>query len=550
MPSKLPRLIVRDASGSEREVEIAKTPFKMGRQSDNDLVLLDNRISRHHASILRGDDGYLIEDAGSRHGTLVNGERVSSCSLNSGDQINLGVADAYQIFFITEQAALPMLLAEIGKVAESPAPQLQHLGLLLQMAQMLNRAAALDEVLTALVDSAVQLADAERGLLFLCDDAGELHLRLARGRSGVHLASTLTDYSHQVVERVAKTRREEVTLEEEMTGRAANETGVVRGGGRGVVALPLQKLPMMEMSGDTIQQTVPELLGILYLDSRTRATALTGLDRQVLLTLALEGATVIENARVFRLTREQERMRHDLSQARHIQQGLLPRELPRSDYFEIRALSIPSQMVGGDYYVVVRLPGGRYGFTVADVSGKGLPAAVLAATLQGAFGAVAAGDPDPCELFHRVNDFLCERTPPEMFATIFYGVLDPSGNFSFVNAGQATPLVVRNNGAVSRLDSSNFPLGFFSGISFESSSTQLEPGEHVLIFSDGITEAMDSDHELFGETRLKAVLEGCASLDSQKMCDKVVAAIKEFVGGAPQADDLTLVVLRFGPPTG
>ena len=173
---------------------------------------------------------------------------------------------------------------------------------------------------------------------------------------------------------------------------------------------------------------------------------------------------------------------------------------------------------------------------------------MLAATVQGAFGAVAAGDPDPADLFRRVNDFLCERTPPEMFATIFYGVLDPGGNFAFVNAGQATPLVVRNNGEVSRLDSSNFPLGFFTGITFEASSTKLAPGEHLLIFSDGITEAMDSDHELFGETRLKAVLEGCAGLDSQKMCDKVVAAIKEFVGGAPQADDLTLVVLRFGPP--
>lgn len=548
MQARLPRLVVRDASGTEREVEIAKTPFTLGRQSDNDLVLLDNRISRHHATILRGPEGYQIEDAGSRHGTLVNGERVSTVVLNSGDQINLGVADAYQLFFITEQAALPMLLAEIGKVAESPAPQLQHLGLLLQMAQMLNRAAALEEVLTAVVDSAVQLADAERGLLFLSDDGGQLQLRLARGRGGLHLAPTLTDYSRQVVDRVAKTRREEVTLEEEMTGRAANETGVVRGGGRGVVALPLQKLPMMEMSGDTIQQTVPELLGILYMDSRARATALTGLDRQVLLTLALEGATVIENARVFRLTREQERMRHDLSQARHIQQGLLPRELPKGEYFEIRALSIPSQTVGGDYYDVVRLPGGRFGFTVADVSGKGLPAAVLAATVQGAFGAVAAGDPDPADLFRRVNDFLCERTPPEMFATIFYGVLDPGGNFAFVNAGQATPLVVRNDGTVSRLDSSNFPLGFFTGITFDASATTLAPGEHVLIFSDGVTEAMDSDHELFGETRLKAVLEGCAHLGSQMMCDKVVAAIKEFVGGAPQADDLTLVVLRFGPP--
>jgi len=547
MPASVPRIIVRDASGNEREVEIAHTPFTLGRQSDNDLVLLDNRISRRHASILKDGHDYLLQDAGSRHGTFVNGERVTSYTLRSGDQISLGVADAYQIFFLTEQAALPKLLAEIGKAGESPLPQLQHLGLLLQMAEMLNRAPALEEVLTALVDSAIQLGDAERGLLFLRDDAKQLQLRLARGRGGVHLPPALSDYSHEVVDRVVKTGREEVTLQEEKTGLAANETGIIRQGLRGVVAIPLQKLPMMEMGGETIIQAAPELLGVLYLDSRAHATALTGLDRQVLLTLAVEGATVIENARMFRLTREQERMRHELSVARNIQQSLLPRQLPRSDFFELRALSIPCQTVGGDYYDVVPLPGNRHGFTVADVSGKGLPAAMMAASLQGAFGAVAAGDPELPELFRRVNEFLVERTPPEMYATMFYGVLGPQGDFSFVNGGHATPLILRANGEVKRLDFSNYPLGFFKGIKFEAVQERLEPGDHVLIFSDGVTEAQDAHHELFGEGRLQSLLESCGGLPTQVVCDNVVAAIREFVGGAPQADDLTLLVLRYGP---
>jgi sigma-B regulation protein RsbU (phosphoserine phosphatase) len=549
MAGTLPQLVVREATGTEREVEITHTPFTLGRQSDNDLVLLDNRISRRHARILRDVHGYLLEDVESRHGTFLNGERITSCALSSGDQISLGVSDAYQIFFATEQAVLPKLLAEIGKVKESPVPQLQHLGLLLQMAQMLNRAAALEEVLSTLVDSGVQLADAERGLLFLRDEGGELRLRLARGRGGVHLAPTLTDYSREVLERVAKTGREEVTLEEEATGRAPYETGIIRGAVRGVVALPLQKLPMMEMGSETMHQTAPELLGVLYLDNRARPTALTGLDRQVLQTLAFEGATIIENARLFRLARDQERMRHQLALARNIQQGLLPRELPKSDYFELRALSVPCQTVGGDYYDVVRLPRDRFGFTVADVSGKGLPAAILAATLQGAFVAVATGDPDPGDLFRRVNDFLCERTPPEMFATIFYGVLDQYGEFTFVNGGHAAPLVVRNSGVVGRLDSANFPLGLFSGATFASDHVQLEYGEHVLIFSDGVTEAQNADDELFGETRLKALLEECAGQSTQVICDKVVAAVRDFVGAAPQADDLTLAVLRFGPPS-
>jgi serine phosphatase RsbU (regulator of sigma subunit) len=547
MPTALPRLVVRESSGSEREVEIARTPFTLGRQSDNDLVLLDNRISRRHASVVLDDEGYVLQDEGSRHGTFVNGERVTnSHKLQSGDQIGLGVADVYQIFFLTDRATLPKLLEEIGRVGTGPAPQLQHLGLLLKMAEMLNRAPVLEEVLTALVDSAVQLSDAERGLLFLLDDGGKLTLRLARGRGGTHLPSGLTDYSQKIVDRVVQSRREEVTLEEELTGISANETGIIRQGLRGVVALPLQKMPMMEMASETIIQAAPELLGVLYLDSRARPTSLTGLDRQVLMTLAMEGATIIENARVFRLTREQERMRHDLGTARNIQQSLLPRQLPKSDYFELRALSIPCQTVGGDYYDVIKLPEERFGLTVADVSGKGLPAAMMAASMQGAFGAVAAGDPGLPDLFRRVNEFLCERTPPEMFATMFYGVVNREGDFTYVNAGHATPLVVRQDGKVDKLEESNFPLGFFPKVKYGSNQVKLHQGDHVLVFSDGVTEAQDSAHDMFGEERLEKLLEGRSFASSEVVCDAVVEAIREFVGAAPQADDMTLLVLRYG----
>ncbi len=546
MPESAPRLVVRDASGNEREVQISRTPFTLGRQGDNDLVLLDSRISRHHARIVLDPHGYVLEDTGSRHGTFINSEPVASCPLKTGDHISLGVTDSYQLTFVSEQVVLPRLLEQFGKAVESPAPQLQHLGLLLQMAQILHRAPALEEVLTMLVDSAIQLTDAERGLLFLVDDSGELKLRLARSRGGTYLGTPVKDYSHKVIERVMKSGREDVVLEEEMSGRAAHDTAIVQGGVRGVVAVPLQKHPMMEMTGETILQTVPEILGVLYLDSRSRATSLTGLDRQVLQTFAVEGATVIENARLFRLMREQERTQHDLSLARNIQQGLLPKQLPQSEFFQFQAITMPSQTVGGDYYDVLRLPGDRFGINVADVSGKGLPAAMLAAMLQGAFAAVAAGDPDLKDLFVRVNGFLCERTSPEMFATIFYGVLDRSGRFNYVNAGHAAPLVVRTDGVVERLDSSNFPLGFFPDAAFAVESVTLGRGDKVLVFSDGVTEAQNLAAELFGEARLKAFLEGCGGNSAQELCAKVVAAVQDFVGTAPQADDLTLTVLRFG----
>jgi sigma-B regulation protein RsbU (phosphoserine phosphatase) len=272
----------------------------------------------------------------------------------------------------------------------------------------------------------------------------------------------------------------------------------------------------------------------------------TGLDRQVLQTLAVEGATVIENARLLRIAREQERIQHEISLARNIQQGLLPRRFPACDYFQVCATTMPMEHVGGDYYDMVHLPDERYGFIVADVSGKGLPAAMLATNLQGAFATVAAGDPDLALLFQRVNDFLCERTPSEMFATILYGVLDRSGGFQFVNAGHIPPLVIRASGGVVRLDSLNFPVGLFPGTKFDVASAQLQQGDVLLICSDGVTEAHAVDDDMFGESRLRKCLESCSGLTAEEISHRVVSAVHEFVGNSPQADDLTLTVVRYG----
>jgi serine phosphatase RsbU (regulator of sigma subunit) len=415
------------------------------------------------------------------------------------------------------------------------------------MAQMMHRAPALEEVLMALVDSALQLTNAERGLLFLLEEDGVLHLRLALGAGGVYLGREVTDYSRTVVERVAASGQEEVILEDQMTGRTAQETRIARAEVRGIVAVPLQKLPVSEARGETIQIIAPELLGVLYLDTRSHPTAVTGLDRQVLQTLAVEGATVIENARLLRIAQDQERIQHEMFLARNIQQGLLPRRFPQSDYFQVHATTMPMEQVGGDYYDMVYLPDERYGFIVADVSGKGLPAAMLATNLQGAFAGVAAGDPDLSLLFRRVNEFLCERTPPEMFATILYGVLDRLGRFQFVNAGHVPPLLIRAGGGLETLTPSNFPVGLFPSTTFEVSSAQLQRGDVLLICSDGVTEAHALDEELFGEARLQNALQGCSGMTVDEISHHVVGAVHDFVGNSPQTDDITLAVVRFGP---
>jgi phosphoserine phosphatase RsbU/P len=547
MAQKNPRLIVSESSGGMREVEIAKPEFTIGRQSDNDLVLFESRVSRRHARIVKTPQGYVLEDTGSRHGTYVNGAQVTSCLLKSGDQINLGIAETYALSFLMRETELPGLLEKLEQATNSPAPQLEHLNLLLQMAQTLYRSPKLEKVLTTLVDSALRITGADRGLLFLREANGELKLRMARAQDEITLEPPPEDYSKAVVERVAKTGREEMGLEEALSGRPTRETVTIQGGVRGVVAVPLEKLPVTDARGESIVGSAPEQLGVLYLDSRSHATSLTGLDRQVLHTLAGEGATVIENARLLNLTRQQERVQHELALARDIQQGLLPQVLPQSPYFDFHAFTVPSSSVGGDYYDTIALPQNRFGFVVADVSGKGLPAAILSANLQGAFAAVAAGDMELPEIFSRVNDFLHSRSSEAMYATMFYGVISPVGDFNYVNAGHTYPLAVRCNGALETLEAPNFPLGLFPAVAYEAGKTHLAPGDKVLIFSDGLTEAQNFTGELFGESRLSDAVKECTKLPAAEVSEKILKTVRAFVGPAPPSDDLTLVVLRFAP---
>lgn len=236
----------------------------------------------------------------------------------------------------------------------------------------------------------------------------------------------------------------------------------------------------------------------------------------------------------------------ELRLARNIQRRLLPHQLPTSPYFKVHAFTVPCSGVGGDYYDAIALPGGRSGFTVADVSGKGLPAAILSANLQGSFAAVAADDLELPEVFRRVNNSLFVRSSEEMFATMFYGVVSLNGDFDFVNAGHTYPLVVRGNGTLQRLEASNVPLGLFFGIAFQPGKIHLDPEDLVLLFSDGLVEAQDLMGDLFGQSRLNDVAKECARLPAVSASRRILRAVRSFVGAASPSDDLTLLVMRFG----
>jgi phosphoserine phosphatase RsbU/P len=542
------RLVVVEPNGTRREVAIASFPFRIGRQAGNELTLRDSRISRQQAQILAVDGGMVIEDLGSRHGTFVNGERVLRHELKAKDKIDFGIPDSYKLLYTGEGATIEELVERV----EAPAPtqagsrELYHLGVLLEVARTLGTGLSLEDVLTAVVDAAIQVTRTERGVLLLANAAGGLQMAVARDAQRGTLRPDQLQVSQSVVKRVADTRRELIVSD---TGTDAGGTGqqesVARLELHTVVAIPVDKLPVIKTLDATISTHQGELLGVLYLDSHVPSSAFSDVDREVLRTLAREAATVIENARLFAEARAKARLDHEIEIASQIQHQLLPKQLPNLANVAVAGSTLSCLSVGGDCFDVIELGGGRHGFFVGDVSGKGISAALLATLLQGVFFTTAAMDISLPGVFARVNTYLCDRSGEDRYATVFYGVLDKMGRFEYVNAGHVPPLLRRKSGALEGLGSANFPVGMFAEAEYQSSRVNLEPGDFLVVYTDGVSEACNVQNELFEELRLRKIVEGYTGDGVEGMAEAIREGVKTFTQGAPQSDDITVLVIQY-----
>ena len=547
MPTGGHRIVIIEPNGSRRELEIATLPFRIGRQADNELTLRDSRISRQQAQIVSFNGGLMLEDCGSRHGTFVNGEKIVRHELRANDKIDFGIADSYQLIYIGEGATI----AELVERVEAPAPtqsgarELHHLGVLLDVARALGTGLSLEDILTTVVDAAIQVTGTERGVLLLADPSGELQTVVARDKQRTTLPPEELQVSKSVVKRVATTRRELIVSDMGEETPINPQESMARLALRTVVAIPVDKLPVIEAVDVTIAARQGELLGVLYLDSRKPTSAFSDLDRDVLRTLAQEAATVVENARLFASARAKARLDHEIQIASEIQQRLLPKSLPNLPSVAVTGSTLACYSVGGDCFDVIELGGGRYGFFVGDVSGKGISAALLATLLQGVFFTTAAMDIPICDIFSSVNAYLCERTLESRYATVFYGVLGPDGSFEYVNAGHVPPLVRRSVGELESLASQNLPVGLFAEAEYQSARTVLSTSDWIVIYTDGVSEATNKRNELFDEHRLRRIVEEFLGQTVEEMADAIREGVRAFTEGAPQSDDITTLIIQY-----
>jgi sigma-B regulation protein RsbU (phosphoserine phosphatase) len=531
-----PRLVVTDALG-RRIVSIDKPLFTIGRRSETDLRLPGADISRVHAEISIENGACIIRDKQSRFGTFVNGEKHSEKVLIHGDQIRLGQAgDTEIVFFIDDEAP------SVERSAVSAASELRQMAALLENLRALGSGRVLDEVLAMVLDSAIEVTGAERGFIMLANPGTkELEFKLARARGKVTMSGRSFETSRKIPETVFSTGQQTI-VEDLLDGDLAQlHTGTVALGIRHVLCTPLRLIRYVERAD---QKGADEIIGVLYLDSRERGALRSAHAQSALDTLSAEAALAIENARLYREALDKAKFEQELRVAAAIQQSLLPVANRDGAFFSTAAASLACRAVGGDFYDYVDLPTEQFGFIIGDVAGKGSPAALLAAAVLGMFSAEATYQAGAATLMTRLNHGLFRRAIEARFLTSFYGMLSPDGSLTYCNAGHNAPLLVSRTG-IRRLETGGVVLGLFDSAQFEEETLKLEPGDLIVLFSDGVTEAMNPAGDEFTDDRLIACANAHRDETPQEVLDAIFKDVHTFCAGESQSDDVTAVLVRY-----
>ncbi len=545
-------LKVTDPSGQSRTIAVDPVPFHIGRHAENHLILRDSRASRHHASIIEEKGEFFVLDRGSTHGTYVNGQRVERVRLHGGDRITFGFEDSYRLTFEVAEGELHRLLDQMPGPAESRGEAGEHLAKLravVEVARALQSGLTTDEVLDAVVDAALAVTKTQRGFLLLKDaDTGELRIRVGRDRGGARLPARELTIPTKLIHRALNQRRELLSMNFDPYAAEGirPDMSVARLELRSVVCVPLVRVRGASLQ-ETVQTSLSDTVGLLYLDSRADAADLSSGNRELLQTLALEASTILENARLLEEERTKQKLEEELNFARTIQQSLLPKRLPATGWFRAAGSCIASHEVGGDYFDVVEIRRDCWSAVVADISGKGVSSALLASLLQGAFLRGAETPEQIRAMLRNLSRFLLERTGGEKYATLFYGVLTPDGRLVWANAAHFAPILMRRHGGIEKLNPTGMPVGLLESPEYETEITKLSPGDRLVVYTDGVSEAQNEQGEFFGDQRLLEAIGNNAALGCADFHGRLLEEVREFTGSAPQRDDITLLVLEYQP---
>jgi sigma-B regulation protein RsbU (phosphoserine phosphatase) len=289
-----------------------------------------------------------------------------------------------------------------------------------------------------------------------------------------------------------------------------------------------------------------ETRGIIALGEKVNKQAYSQEDMDFLYTLGNQAMISIENARLFKETLEKQKLEEELATARNIQQQLIPKSFPKIEGFEIAGINIPSKHVGGDYFDIIKIGETKYGVAIADVSGKGIPAALIMSNLQASLRALAQQvNTSICDIISRINNIIHENTESDKFITFFYGILDVStGEFTYSNAGHNPPYLIKSDNSITLLTEGGVLLGIMKEVKYKEATIRLEHGDRVVMYTDGVTEAINKKEEEFGEKRLEEIIKTNQNLSPLELIEKIKMAVKQFSEGLAQSDDITIMAIR------
>ncbi len=527
-------------------------PVTVGRGSDVEVRLEDTTVSRRHAQLRQSGSGWLLTDLKTHNGTFVNGTRIAQpTKLREGDVVQFGAVStkfhetrqsspaskpAVQFDDAAKDRSVIVTLDASGSGLPLSAVEAAREKTLASRLEFLSELAGdlggtFDEaaLLTRIVDRLfVLMPQADRGFVLLLDPAGNLEPRAARGRAGQAGLTVSRTLARTAIEK----RQGILTMDLMDDARFARTQSLVGVTIHSVICVPIL--------------TSGEVFGVLQVDSSRQGQPFVEADMALLMGIARQLALSLANARLHARVMEQELMQHDLALAGKLQQRFLPRELPEVAGWSFAAECSPALEVGGDFYVFLDLPEGRLGVGIGDVSGKGVSAALCMARAMSDLRYRAGGESEPARILARVNEALFEDLEEGMFVTVALATLDPkSGELRYSRAGHPAPLVRDPAGLVTELREANGPaLGVSEHAVFDQGSCVLDRGDVVVLYTDGVNEAMNPANVLYGDDRFRGVLRRTHG-GAEALHESVLADLEGFVAGRSPNDDLTLVC--FGP---
>ncbi len=413
----------------------------------------------------------------------------------------------------------------------SPASS-DRLSLLYRLSQTFNSSLDLDEVLNRVMDEVIAATGAERGFVTLLEANGGSIFRVARGMDQKTIDDPQFQVSRSVVERAAREGRPILTSDAQSDERFSMRHSVRVLGLRSILCVPL------EIKG--------KILGVVYVDNRLQTGLFTEEDLDLLAAIASSAAIAIENARLYQVAVEKGRMERELQMARQVQASLLPQETPQIEGWEFAAHWQPAREVAGDYYDFIPLAAERLGLVIADVSDKGMSAALFMALTRSIIRASVASTDSPADGIAQANRLICADATRGMFVTMFYALLDPvTAKMAYVNAGHNPPLLCRaDEDELETLTRTGMALGVVEDSPFEVRTLHLNPGDFMLLYTDGVTDATDAHEQSFGMERLQRVVLENRRATVTEILSALEQSIEEFVGSIAPFDDVAIVVAK------